>query len=457
MSKQTWPLKTATKDKNKNTELAKRLALLKVEIQNSDTVGENLEEYNRNRFLEIAPPASNPKASTEKASEEIVARDNTLEILKKILKPTVVSNVLEYLQKNDQIGLFNRFKTLFLKLIHGQDNLSFDEFLNVWTKFSKEILKKSNDTGIIIQQNALMNEAGITDPALLIEYKNKIENTLRRIQKFFGINNQGIEDAFIKSYEETEKKSIKIGDKIKVPVVDDDGNYVLKSYTFNKPVIKKLKTPKIGTKWNFLELTEKDHPGSVEDRNKIKFAYMAKNIVKEEGLIQGGSIKTLSQQVKIIEKKEKSEKPIQVGNYYISQKSLHNNYLVYTYKSGIKLLKKTLISNDLKKLFLFLIENNKINSGMYNKLDTDEQKIFDNFLQKTQSSSLLQQHTKFDDKDRNELIKRFNLLKGQLLAGNDAHEIINELSSVLLNLQEKKIMSEKDANKIFKKILLLKK
>lgn len=456
MTKITFPNKTAPKDRKGNTEADKRIALLKLEIQNSDTIGALLDEHNTNEFLGVVPEPTKTEAQTDKFSEAIVARDSVLEILKKIIKPKDVSTVLEWLQVNNFIESFNRFKQLFLTKLAGQSNLSFDDFRNIWAMFAKEIIEKSADTGIVSTDIIFMKAVGAKNKQQLEDMKNKYEEVFKKIRTLFSKDNSQMDNAFVKSFREAnDGKAPKQGNKIKVFHFKTSTEIEEKDYTLEI-------APSHNALWAF-----KGEPKSFAVRNAIKAEYITSNEVKKLGLATGGSIgstieESIMDKIRIKdETKAKMKKKTQIGKYYIPHKELHNNYFVYSYKSPNHLVKKVLISNDLKNLFFSLIDATenpklKVNYDLYDRIDTDEKKIFDDFLMKTQASDILQSHSRFDDKDRNDLIKRFNLLRGQLLAGNNAPEIVNELKVVLVNLQDKDLMSEKDVNTLFKKIMLLK-
>jgi hypothetical protein len=108
-----------------------------------------------------------------------------------------------------------------------------------------------------------------------------------------------------------------------------------------------------------------------------------------------------------------------------------------------------IISDNLKYIYLDILNDNKFNEGDYKKLDDNEKKIFDDVLYITQvqagsSISMLRRHKKYDDDEINTKLKRFNLLKGQILAGNDNREIIKELKKLIIYLKSKNILHNAD-------------
>ena len=514
MTKQTFPLKSSTVDKNKNTELDKRLALLRLEIKNADTVGNRLDEFNNNTFFGIETEPTPGASQIDQFTEKERARDVSINILKKIIRTSTktkepiyddtellhydmrnrlvnpilnepVSSIknkltpighklvgindlessIAYLEQNNLFETFSRFSSLFLKYLSGQTGLSFGQFLTFWNKFSNDVIAKSNNTGILDStvgqsgalRGSLLSIGSDTDSLNILklknveelkEYKNKFQELLKKIKSLFGKSNKEVDVAFVQSFNEKTGKDPVIGDTIKIYSFEKD-KILEKEYT-----LKKAKTNT--ALWAFKEASDE-----LTVRNGIKYSYITTNEADKNNLVKevngkglkGGSI---SQQLKD-DSLIPNMKPKQIGKHYVNIRHLHKNYLTYTFKSGNRIINKVLITNDLKKLLFDVLDNNKVDNALYNKLDDNEQTIFDNFLNKTQSSSLLQNHTKASDKEKDTLIKRFTLLKGQLLAGNNAPEIINELSIAVMNLQEQGIMNDIDANKLYKKILIFRK
>ena len=93
------------------------------------------------------------------------------------------------------------------------------------------------------------------------------------------------------------------------------------------------------------------------------------------------------------------------GKFMIDLKKLEQNILSVIYKkSGNNKIKPILISDNVKKVIMNIIEN-KMNMDNYNKLDDEEKRIVENF---TQCMNLDIKVTSNKTKD---LLKSFEVLK----------------------------------------------
>jgi hypothetical protein len=118
---------------------------------------------------------------------------------------------------------------------------------------------------------------------------------------------------------------------------------------------------------------------------------------------------------------------------------------------------KTVISDDLKNMLLDIIEDSKFDESEYMKLSEPEKKLFDDlssFAKVDLDTSLrMYRHKKYNDADNRKKLERFELLRSQLIAGNDNKNIIRELKPLMLYLQDQKMISRADFNKIMYYIL----
>lgn len=151
------------------------------------------------------------------------------------------------------------------------------------------------------------------------------------------------------------------------------------------------------------------------------------------------------------------------GNYDINMNMLSKNKLSVVFpKSNNKpaaFKGSQLISSHLAQIIAEVVNDGKINVELYENLDDLEQKTFDKLAQISKLSyaagTELYRFQTATDKVRNEKIKRFNLLRSELIAGNDSPEAIKELKALLFYLKEDHIITSIDFNKIMRDIVLM--
>ena len=103
-------------------------------------------------------------------------------------------------------------------------------------------------------------------------------------------------------------------------------------------------------------------------------------------------------------------------------------------------LKRTIISDNFKFFFEDLLDKQIINIDLQKEISTEEIKI----LEKLLNLSGLTQYLKYKkigfDRNIQDTIQRFEVLKGGLLAGNQSIELKEELSKILQLFLNKNII-----------------
>lgn len=124
-------------------------------------------------------------------------------------------------------------------------------------------------------------------------------------------------------------------------------------------------------------------------------------------------------------------------------------------KKTVKLFKDTIVSDQLRDIFLNICSFNKFSENDYSNLSESEKQLFDDILTKAKldPTSMLYKHKKYNDVEKNELINRFNVLKGEILAGNDNYDILKELKKVIIRLMHMGVMDQNSVNAILNEIL----
>jgi hypothetical protein len=142
------------------------------------------------------------------------------------------------------------------------------------------------------------------------------------------------------------------------------------------------------------------------------------------------------------------------GRYYIYLPQFNRNILSLRTKGGSHIadLGSIMITNDLRNLLCEIADDKKLNSDVVNELDDKEKYLLYELIDRSGVSG---GKVFYDDprgKQRDELIKRFNLLRGQLVAGNNNKEIIKELKKILVSMVDNKIIRYFDFQRLLNEI-----
>lgn len=121
----------------------------------------------------------------------------------------------------------------------------------------------------------------------------------------------------------------------------------------------------------------------------------------------------------------------------------------------VQLFQDVIVSDKLRDIFINICETNKFNESDYDLLDDNEKKLFDDILNKAniESGSFLFRHKRYNDAEKNELINKYNILKGEILAGNDNYQILKELKTVIIRLMHLSVLDRHSVNSILNEIL----
>ena len=127
-----------------------------------------------------------------------------------------------------------------------------------------------------------------------------------------------------------------------------------------------------------------------------------------------------------------SQKHFSFGKYHISIARLKDNVLsVRTEKKNYP-MSSVVITNDVRDLLLDYKDHGKFNLSLYNKLVGNNKTIMDKLLKSSGMDDHL--HIRINNDDMNQLLERYDLLRGGILAGNDSVEVRKELKNIVLQL-----------------------
>jgi hypothetical protein len=497
----------------------KKQAYLQAQIDLNKQKAEAVKETIRNRELNIAPAPVQVRSVEEEEADKVLQRDKAFAVLKRILKPNDASNVLYELQENDELNDFNRFAEPFLKEIAGQTNLSKDRFTDLWDRYKLKLASSDETGIFIGPEKDEYSERLEKLMEDVEETKEGVEEVadvltglttgpagalMKQIKKeaveLAGLDARDLDQAFLRSFETVESKKPVVGDIVDIP---NPRTKVFDKYKLDEAkkgkFVGRVLLVKLG-----LKSTKKDPANNEKIQyilyNDFKVPYgqvvtwtgdpiSAKATNDPTALVKGTGISSLitppsSDRLKPLNLKigygiMVEEKPMlaidshkhkresrqndepNFGNYKLSLNALKKGFLHLRYPSGVSIshFPKRLITSKLRKIINDIMYEKSFNEDDYQELDEEEKQLFDNLLVACKADKkdcvLLYKHKKYNDKQRDEDINRFNLLRGQLIAGNDNELIIKELKGLMFKLMNEKVISRADYNKIMERILII--
>lgn len=127
------------------------------------------------------------------------------------------------------------------------------------------------------------------------------------------------------------------------------------------------------------------------------------------------------------------------GKFIVSMPNLVNRDVLqfkYPSLSRIPNLEPVSISEDFRDFFIDTLDNGKVNYKIFKTLDEEEKRLFEKVSEKAglfKSFGL----TKQPDKEDEEEVKRFNILRGEYYAGNNSHQLLDELRILIIKFINK--------------------
>lgn len=132
---------------------------------------------------------------------------------------------------------------------------------------------------------------------------------------------------------------------------------------------------------------------------------------------------------------QKIERYQQLGRYIIHMPSLKKGVvnIKYPSKATIPALPQCLISQDLTDFILDLLEGGHMNTKLYEKLSKSDQTLFSKIANMAQINENLGIRNDVGEEER-EMLKRFELVRGEIMAGNNNTQLLKGLKKLTLNL-----------------------
>jgi hypothetical protein len=132
------------------------------------------------------------------------------------------------------------------------------------------------------------------------------------------------------------------------------------------------------------------------------------------------------------------------GRYELNKNKLDRNIISVHHMNSlnpVKFFKNTNISDDMKDLIYFISEKHKFNKSIYNSLSEEEKELFKMLFEKSGLSNMMEiklETSKYNDVKKlyKDLKERYELLHGEISAGNDNPKINKEIKSVIKELKK---------------------
>jgi hypothetical protein len=468
------------------------LERLKTAAQNNRIIQDQTREYLRT-VKDGGIPEPTGYTIEEEEKDRALQSNRAFENLNQIMRAVEVNNVMGFLTDLDELVEFNRFFPQLKSEIKGQKNLSALIFRDIWDRFKRK-LSITGDTGILFQ-----------DPEKL---KDKIvAKTLEGISKL-SAKQQGIM-LLIKG----DKSGIISGREgellVRLTRLQSMG-YVdlwnqLESYLSPEEIKEDeffILDKKMTDVARIVPITLKRAPASSSPNpyyaTSPKRSQQIRRIIIEEfrfnipvkfisnkksgsGIPRGGrccgkGIDILPNEAlkihkniifkgygKVSErpKKSRSDNYASFGKYLLHLPSLYRGYLNIKYKTykSIKNMPKRLISNNLKSMILHILQNGQFPTYMYDNLNDKDKRYFDEVVQfvKLEGDNAIDflNYKSSTANERDKDIQRYELLRGELMSGNNNPVIIQELKLLVWKMAKDKNISKKDMNETMYMLAML--
>jgi hypothetical protein len=156
------------------------------------------------------------------------------------------------------------------------------------------------------------------------------------------------------------------------------------------------------------------------------------------------------------------EKPIKIPNFVgfgineINQKSLKNGIVTIrrNTKSNIKELPSRRVSDKLKNVVNAIIGGGVPKFNDLNGLDEDEKNYLHKIISKSELEDKLSIPAPSKDKQEKD-IHQFEVLKGQLMSGNDSKELVKQFKLLALRLSKQGLLPKNEVNELFELLITL--
>jgi hypothetical protein len=134
-------------------------------------------------------------------------------------------------------------------------------------------------------------------------------------------------------------------------------------------------------------------------------------------------------------------KYVPFGSYIINKRKLEDGVLMIKRHTGqsINDIRSKRISNNMRNVFKKISGGEIPSFNDYEKLDDDEREYLQFVARR--SNLLDKLNVPAPKKDKTEqLINQFEIMRGQIMAGNDSQELLRKFKQIILEMSERKLI-----------------
>lgn len=140
---------------------------------------------------------------------------------------------------------------------------------------------------------------------------------------------------------------------------------------------------------------------------------------------------------------------IEFGKYVLNKHELDKNFLQIKYKNLTRImsLPKTKVSDDFGKVILRILKDKLVDYEILKTLSVEEQNLFTKVIITCGLKSELD-YTAPKNEPTKDLIEQFNIIRGEIISGNDNKELLDKASIVVQQLMDIGKISNEEGNEI---------
>ena len=410
----------------------------------------------RNFENNVEPAPTQYKSTEEELQDLVNQRQIVLDHLKTIMKaPDAVDVANSQLKDLTELNLLNTHWEKFKKEIGGRKFIRSVDFKTLWDRF-KALLDSTQSTGITIPLNEekldeqlrqMANviikkamETGIS-PVHLAQLQQNLEarvqgqdvagleqlSGMRRTQSETRLPQQ---QRFVlpsiapitKEWTPDEEEAFALIEPVKGRGQDNA----------RRPLNRTIFAPKFG-KTIKLWLNDQAKVKYGLPPNSIKEQWDAIAQAKREAYARGQLGLGIKKKYGRGIAENQTEKYRQFGRYVVDTHNLKNNILAIRYqhkKAQVPTLQTRRISDTLRDLIMDVLDTGRVNFTHYNNLSSADRELFHRAAHHARIDETL--GLKATPNSDNDDMRRFEILRGELIAGNDAKQVRDELRKYVL-------------------------
>ena len=140
---------------------------------------------------------------------------------------------------------------------------------------------------------------------------------------------------------------------------------------------------------------------------------------------------------------------IQFGKYLLHANNMNKSVLSVHHKGGgrVQSIPVQSMSEDLRDFIVEVLQNKKASQKLFSRLPLREQKLFEKMSKGAGVHHTLGLKPVKSDEDE-KLEDRFEVLKGEWLAGNNSHELVRELRKIVIYFMEEGRLTKSQAREL---------